>query len=382
MLLWVGRRLAGSLLLVIVVSGLLFAAVELLPGDVATQILGPNAGPGRVAALRQELSLDDPAVVRYGHWLTGVVQGDLGNAATTDRSVVEIIGDRVLNSAVLAGVTFVVVAFLALGLGIVTGRCEASRTDVTISTAVLGAVSIPEFVIAGLLVTGIALTLGWLPAVSLVPIGGTPLDRPAILVLPVASLAVVGAAFGSRLIRAAVVDVCRSPHVGAARLAGLPERQVLLRHVVPLAAGPIAQVLAFTVPYLIGGTVVVEQVFSYPGLGTLLVEQVNQRDTRVVQAIGVLMASTVVAAFLVADLVGYWLSPRHGGPTSDRPRHLQSRGSHWYRPARTDHRGAAGPSGRSGADGGRRRAVRSALRGGRTGRGTVRPSIGLIIPGH
>lgn len=306
-----GSRLTSAAALLLVVSALLFAAVEVLPGDVATAILGQDATPERLTTLRQELSLDEPAPVRFGSWLAGLARGDLGEAATTDRSVAETIGDRAVNTAVLAGAAFAVVAVIALGLGVGAGRREGSAADTGISATALAVVSLPEFVVAGVLVAGVALRLGWLPAVSLVPAGGTPLDRPEILVLPVVSLALVGGAFGARLIRAVVADVCRSPHVEAARLAGLRERAVLTHHILPPAAGPIAQVLAFVVPYLIGGTVVVEQVLSYPGLGTLLVEQVNQRDAPVVEAIGLLLAAAVVAAFAVADLVGHLFSPRH-----------------------------------------------------------------------
>lgn len=302
-------RVAGAVVLLLVVSVLLFAAVELLPGDVATQILGANATPDRVATLRGELSLDEPAHVRYGRWLGGVLRGDLGQAATTDRSVAATIGDRLANTAVLAGLAIVAIAVVAVGAGVVTGRRDGGPVDVSVSMTTLIAVSLPEFVVAGLLVAGVAFGLGWFPAVSLIPADGTALDRPEILVLPVVSLAIVGGAFGARLIRAVVADASRLPHVEAARLAGLPERRVLWRHLLPSAAGPIAQVLAFMVPYLIGGTVVVERVFSYPGLGTLLVEQVRQRDAPVVEAIGLLLAFAVVVGFLLADLVGVLASP-------------------------------------------------------------------------
>lgn len=311
---YVGRRLVGAVLLLLVVSILLFAAVELLPGDVATQILGQNATPERVALLRQELSLDQPAYVRYGRWLDGVLQGDFGAAATTDRTVAETIGARLPNSALMAGLAFGVIAFVAVGLGVASGRRAGGAVDVGVSTTALAAVSLPEFAVAGLLIAGLSFGLGWFPAVSLIPAGGTALDRPEILTLPVASLAIVGAAFGARLIRAVVADAARLPHVEAAHLAGVTDRRVMWRHLLPSAAGPIAQVLAFMVPYLVGGTVVVETVFSYPGIGTLLVDQIRQRDAPVVEAIGLLLAVAVVAGFLVADLVGALGSPSRREP--------------------------------------------------------------------
>lgn len=306
---YLARRLTGAVALLVFVSVLVFAAVELLPGDAATQILGPNATPERLVTLREELALDRPAPMRYLRWITGVATGDLGQAATTNRSVRETIGDRLANSAVLAGVAFVAVAVIAVGLGILAGRRQGSAVDVGVSLGLLAAVSVPEFVTAGLLVTVVSFGLEWLPSVSLIPVGGTPLDRPAILVLPVASLAVVGGAYGARLIRAVVADAFRRPHVEAARLAGCTEARVLWRHVLPSVLGPVAQVLAFMVPYLVGGTVVVERVFSYPGLGTLLVDQVGQRDAPVVEAIALLAAATVIGGFLVADVVGVLIAP-------------------------------------------------------------------------
>jgi peptide/nickel transport system permease protein len=297
------RSLLIGLALLLIVSVLLFTGVEVLPGDVATQILGQNATPERVELLRQQLSLDDPAPLRWARWVGGVLSGDLGESATTGSSVSALLVPAARNTAVLAGFAFFGVVLLALGLGVLAGRQEGRPGDAALSTAALVAVSVPEFVLAGLLVTGPALAWRWLPAVSLVPSGGSPLDRPEILVLPVLSIAVVGGAFAARLVRAVVADAYRAPHVEAVRLAGVSERRVLTRHVLPSVVGPLAQVLAFTVPYLVGGTVVVERLFSYPGLGSLLVQQVAQRDAPVVEAVGLTLAGVVVLAFVLADLV-------------------------------------------------------------------------------
>lgn len=257
-----------------------------------------------------QLSLDESPPVRYGRWLADIVRGDPGDAATTRRSVASTIGDRAVNSAVLASVAFAFIVVVAGGLGTVAALRPNGRLDAVVSIGALVAVSVPEFVLAGLLVAIVALGFGWLPAVSFVPTGGTPFDRVEILVLPVVTLVIFGGAFGARLVRAAVIDAADQPHVEAARLAGLSPLQVLRRHLLPSAGGPIAQVLAFMVPYLIGGTIVVERVFSYPGIGTLLVEQLGQRDAPVVEAIGLSMAVVVIAAFTLADLVGFLVSPR------------------------------------------------------------------------
>jgi peptide/nickel transport system permease protein len=172
-----------------------------------------------------------------------------------------------------------------------------------LSSVALGAVAVPEFVIAGLFIALLAFGLGWFPAVSLVPLGGSPLDDPVILVLPVLTVATFAGMFGLRLVRAVVADAAVQPAVEAARLAGVAEHRVIRRHLLPTVIGPIVQVLALIVPFLVGGTVVVERVFGYPGLGSLLVDQINARDVTVVETIGLLMASSVILTFLVADVV-------------------------------------------------------------------------------
>lgn len=280
---YLAARLLAALLALLAVSAIIFTAVELLPGDPAAQLLGTYATPERLEAVRGQLGLDDPAPLRYARWLGGVLQGDLGSSIRTDQAVADLIARPALNTAVLAAAAA--------------------------SGAALLAVSVPEFVIAALLVSIVALEFGWLPAVSLVPSGGTPLDRPEILVLPVIALAAVGGAYGGRLIRAAVADAARLPHVEAARLAGLPERRVLLRHLLPSAVPATAQILAFTAPFLIGGAVVIERIFAFPGLGSMLVDRIGSHDAPVIEAIALLQAAAMIAAFTIADLIGFFASP-------------------------------------------------------------------------
>ena len=259
--------------------------------------------------MREELGLDDPAPLRYARWLGGVLQGDLGRSVRVDQSVADLIARPALNTAVLSAVAFAAISAAALVLAALGGVREGTRTAAAASGAALIAVSVPEFVIAALLVSVVALELGWLPAVSLVPSGGTPLDRPEILVLPVIALTAVGGAYGGRLIRAAVGDAARLPHVEAARLAGLPERRVLLRHLLPSAIPATAQILAFTIPFLIGGAVVIERIFAFPGLGSMLVERIGSHDAPVIEAIALLQAASMIAAFTIADLIGFFASP-------------------------------------------------------------------------
>lgn len=302
-------RLAALVATLLAVSLILFAAVEWLPGDPAQQILGVNATPERLDVLREQLNLNDPVPVRYGRWLWSTLQGDLGESVRTNQSVEAIIARPALNTAMLALAAFVAITVVALFLAALGGMRDGSRTSTVVSVTTLSAVSVPEFIIAGILISVVGLELGWLPAVSLVPSDGTPLSRPAILVLPVISLSIVGGAYGARLIRAAVADAARMPHVQAARLAGLTESRVLIRHLLPSAIPPSVQVLAFMVPFLVGGAVVVERIFAFPGLGSQLVDRIALRDAPVIEAIGLIQAATVIIGFQVADVVGFLASP-------------------------------------------------------------------------
>ena len=297
------RRIASTFAVLAAVSVVIFAAVELLPGDAATRILGQNATPERLEALREQLGLDRSAVSRYFSWIGGVLTGDLGTAATTDRTVWDTIATPLRNTAILASIAFVTISAVAVAGGLLAGRKPGSRTDRTLSTAALGAVAVPDFVIGGLLMSVFAFGLGWVSSVSLVPLGGSPLDRPGILILPVATATATGGMFGLRLVRAVVAEASARPYVESARLAGVAERTVLVKHLLPSVLGPIAQVLALLVPFLIGGTVVIERVFAYPGFGSLLVAQINARDVTVVSAMGLIMSAAVIVSFLFADLL-------------------------------------------------------------------------------
>ena len=306
---YVAWRIASLVATLLAVSIILFAAVEWLPGDPAQQILGINATPERLDVLREQLNLNDSVPERYGRWLWSTLQGDLGESVRTNQSVEAIIGRPALNTAMLASTAFVAIAVGALLLAALGGMRDGSRTATVISVTALSAVSVPEFIIAGILISVVGLELGWLPAVSLVPSEGTPFSRPEILVLPVISLTIVGGAYGARLIRAAVADAARMPHVQAARLAGLSEARVLVRHLLPSAIPPSVQVLAFMVPFLVGGAVVVERIFAFPGLGSQLVDRITLRDAPVIEAIGLIQAAGVIVAFQIADVIGFLASP-------------------------------------------------------------------------
>lgn len=303
---------SGALVLV---SFLVFIAVEALPGDAATRLLGQNASPAGVAELRDRLGLDRPVLVRYWSWLLGVIGGDLGVTATGGSAVAETLWRPARNSAALAGCAGLGAVVIALSMGIISGSRDRRRGDGVSRTASLVIVAVPDFVIATGLVVVLAGMLGWLPAVSLMPVGGSPIDRPAALVVPGAAIAISAGAFGARLVRAVVADAWRRPHVDAALVAGLPRRSILLRHVLSPAAGPLVRVVVLLAPYLVGGTAAVERIVGFPGLGTLLATSIVARDVRVVQAVVLAMATVIVTALVLGDFVAQWCDARAGGQT-------------------------------------------------------------------
>ena len=303
------RRLGTGIIVLWAVSLLLFLAIYMLPGDPASRILGNRATPEALAEMRERLGLDRPISQQYLAWLAGILRGDAGTS-TSGAPVWPLLKERGANSLTLASAASILAIVIALVVGIAGGLRAGGPADSALSIASLIGVSLPDFVLAGVLISLLAFVLEWLPPVSFLTAGSTPLDRPLILVLPAVSLAAPAGAWASRYVRAAVVDMRTAPNVEAARLAGLPPFQVLTRHLLPGVVGPIAQVLAAVTAFLVGGAVVVEQVFAYPGIGSLLVNAVTVKDVAIVLASGLVMASTVIVAFTAADIIGVLTNPR------------------------------------------------------------------------
>ena len=296
-------RLLGTVVALALLSVLIFVATEVLPGDAVGGLAGPDATEAERAALRTDLGLDRPPVQRYLDWSAGVLRGDLGTAFVGGRPVAEVLADRLPNSALLAGLALLAMVPPAIALGLLAGMRAGAPADRLISTAALVAVGIPEFLTATLLVAVLATGTGLLPEVSLVPLGGGPLDDPAILVLPVLALMVVGLSLGTRMIRASAADVAAAPYVEAARLNGVRGLRLAVRHVLPVAVGPAVQVFALVVGGLVGGSIVVETFFGYPGVGLELQEAVARRDIPVVQGLTLALCAASLGALLCADVL-------------------------------------------------------------------------------
>ncbi|MFD4365851.1 ABC transporter permease [Rhodococcus sp. NPDC058521] len=306
-----GRLLLGALLL-FGVSAVVFFGVAALPGDAATQAAG-LASPERVQQLQSEFGLTEPAWQRYLSWWHGVVDGSFGTSLPTGQPVSELLGEPLTASLVLGAAAGLIVLTLGTGAGIWAGVRPGSRPDRVVSTAALLALCSPEFVLATLVIVIFAKQLNWFPSVSLVPVGGTVLTDPSILVLPAVSLGIYAAGAMARLVRAAVRVAYEQPHVEAAVLAGIHPRLIVWRHVLPSAWGPIAQVSAQFLPYVLGGAVVVERVFGYPGVGSLLVDRVAARDEATVLTIVMLLSTLTVLGYVAADVCSHYFDRRAVG---------------------------------------------------------------------
>lgn len=306
----IARRIAVTVLLLWVVSLLVFAATQVLPGDTASAILGKTATPESLAQLRAQLGLDEPVTTQYLDWLGGILHGDLGRSLAAGIPVGDLIGDRVGATLTLAAVTLVLLVPLALLLGVLSGMKRDGKFDQVVSWITLAGVAVPEFVTGTLLALLLATWLGWLPAVSLIPPGESPLAHPQYLVLPVLTLLVAGLASTVRLVRVGVAEAAESRYTEMARLSGIPERRVVRRWVVPNALAAGVQVIALTAQWLVGGIVIVETVFQYPGVGQTLVQSVQSQDIPVVQAVALVIAAIYVVINLLADIALVLLVPK------------------------------------------------------------------------
>ncbi|WP_020669470.1 ABC transporter permease [Amycolatopsis nigrescens] len=301
-----GRLGLGLVQLTLLTIGV-FLLTELLPGDAADVSANENATPEQVAALRHELGLDRPAWERFFDWLGGLVTGDLGNSLSGRGPVTAIVADSAGATLVLAGVTLLLVVPLAVLLGVLAGTREGGRLDRVISSVTLGLHAVPDFVLALLLVTVLALKFGWFPATW---VGGDLLTEPALLVLPVLVLLTRTLCTLTRQVRAGTVRTLRAEYVLQASRLGVPRRNLLLRHVFPNAAVPGIQELARVGDNLLGGILVVEAIFAIPGVATALVAAVTARDLPVVQGLTLVLAVAAVAFNLAADLLCDRLVPR------------------------------------------------------------------------
>jgi peptide/nickel transport system permease protein len=306
----ISGRVAAGVLLAWVVSVIIFVGTEVLPGNAAYAVLGRYSTPSALAAVSAQLGLNKPAYQRYFEWLGGVLHGNLGTSLTAHQSVAAFMSGRLGNSLILAAVTMAVMIPLSLVLGLAAGTKAGQATDHLISDPALAIIGIPDFVVGSLLAVFFGVVFHVLPPVSLVLPGSTPLSDPAILVLPVATLVLVGYAYMVRLVRAGMSEAMASDYVEWARLNGIPERRIIRKHALRNALAPTVQTTALTIQWLIGGIFVVETVFGYPGIGQGLVQAVQARDIPTVQSIGLIIAFIYIGINIVADVIVILLIPK------------------------------------------------------------------------
>jgi peptide/nickel transport system permease protein len=304
------RRLLLGLVTMWVVSLMVFGTTEVLPGDVATAILGQSATPEALTAIRQELGLDRPALIRYIEWLGNLVTGDLGKSLATGRQITELIGERLGKTLTLAMMTAALAVPLAIFLGLIAAIFPGSFFDRGISMGTLCLVSVPEFFTASLLVLIFAVTLHWLPAISYITADQSLLKLLRNLALPIMTLTASIMAHMTRMTRTAVLNVVSSSYIEMAILKGVPRLQIVLRHALLNALAPIFNVVALNLAYLISGVVIIETVFAYPGIAKLMVDAVSTRDIPLVQACAMIFCCTYVGLNLLADLFSILTNPR------------------------------------------------------------------------
>ncbi len=313
--LYVTRRVLAGAVAVFIASILIFIAVLILPGDVASIVLGRSATPDRVAAIEAQLSGGKPAWERYFSFLGHLLSGDLGYSTSGLVSgqkvpVSDVLSSAFGHSSVLAVIALVLFIPIMVGLGLVSGLRAGTAQDTVVSVASLAVSALPEFLVGTVLIEVLFDRLGWLPPISTLQPGESAWSNPKGLVMPVLTLLLVGLAFGSRQLRASVAEIVSQDYVAIARINGYSESRIVLRYVLPNALPPTVQIVAQQIQYLVAGIIVVESVFNFPGVGRALVQAISLHDTQEVLVIATLLAALYVAINIVADVICVLLDPR------------------------------------------------------------------------
>ncbi len=309
---WLARRIGLAILTLWLCSVLVFFATAAL-GDPVRAILGKDyaSSPERAAALAAELHLDRPVIVRYFEWLGGLLTGNLGNSIANGFPVGDLVGDRIVNSAVLVLISAILIIPVAFAIAMISANYRGKRTDGVIQVIMITLAGLPEFVVAILLVALFSTTVfHLLPAVTIAGGGAPPWSKPASMILPVLTLVIAVAPYVSRIVRSSLLEVLDSDYVELARLKGVPERVVMRKHALLNAIVPGIQVIALQLAWLAGGVLFVEYVFSYPGIGASLVDSVRNSDFPMVQVLAMVIAAVYVGINLVADVLSILFTPR------------------------------------------------------------------------
>jgi len=306
----IATRAGLGVLTLFAVSVLIFVCTQILPGDVATAVLGQSATPDALRVFRLELGLDRPAYVRYFDWLFGVMRGDLGRALTNQRDILSELAPRFKNTLFLAGYAALIAVPFAVGLGILSAIREGKFSDRAANIITLITISVPEFFIGYILIAVFAVNWPIFPSLATVFPDMGFFERVYVTTLPALTLTLLVTAHMLRMTRTSVLSIMSTPYIEMAFLKGLTRSRVVTRHALPNAAGPIISVVALNLAYLVVGVVVVESVFVYPGVGQFMVDAVAKRDVPVVQACGLVFAGVFVGLNTLADILAILVNPR------------------------------------------------------------------------
>jgi peptide/nickel transport system permease protein len=308
------QRIAIGFGTLIVVSIIVFLATSILPGDVAQIILGQAATPETLAALRAELGMDQPGYIQYFSWLGNMVSGDLGISKAGGATISSLIGGRLGNTMMMAGLVALISIPISIALGLWAAMHPGTWLDRIVTFATLSLISVPEFFIATVAVLILAVELQWLPSTAYLTGDESFFQLMKALAMPLITLVIVVSAQMIRMTRAGILNVMNSPYIEMAILKGVPRKRIILRHAFFNAIGPIVNVIALNLAYLVSGVVIVETIFAYPGLAKLMIDGVQTRDLPLVQACAMIFCGTYVALILMADVASILSNPRLRNP--------------------------------------------------------------------
>ena len=304
------KRIFSSLITLLIVSALIYGFLEMLPGDVATRMLGRTATPETLANLREQLGLNEPALKRYFLWLFNIFQGDFGTALTSKRPITEILAPKIFNTLILSGCAFILYLPLSFITALLQAYYKNKNIDISLSIITLIILSLPDFIIGTIMIIVFVVVFPIFPAISLVGEYSDLSEWFMALVMPSITLALVMSVYAVRMLRDNLIEVLDSEYIFMAKLKGLSKSTVLIKHALPNAIIPTLNITALNLGFLIGGVVIVEKIFTFPGFGNLLIDSIKFRDLPLVEATILIAAAFYIFANLLTDILSIIFNPR------------------------------------------------------------------------
>jgi len=304
------KRIFSALITLLIVSALIYGFLEMLPGDVATRMLGRTATPETLANLREQLGLNEPALKRYFLWLFNIFQGDFGTALTSKRPITEILAPKIFNTLILSGCAFILYLPLSFITALLQAYYKNKNIDISLSIITLIILSLPDFIIGTIMIIVFVVVFPIFPAISLVGEYSDFSEWFMALVMPSITLALVMSVYAVRMLRDNLIEVLDSEYIFMAKLKGLSKSTVLIKHALPNAIIPTLNITALNLGFLIGGVVIVEKIFTFPGFGNLLIDSIKFRDLPLVEATILIAAAFYIFANLLTDILSIIFNPK------------------------------------------------------------------------